>query len=304
MYHIDRMNDPDRLLDHLRPTSTSLIVTVFGDSILPHGGTVWLGSLIHIMAMFGLNDRGVRTAVFRLAKDGWLAPTQIGRRSYYALTESARLRFQAAHRAIYAAAPRQWDGTWTAVLTGLLATDARDRLRDELRWQGFGQVLPGLLVHPAPDEPALRQTLHDARAAVPVMSATGKEWGQRDTIGQIVQRAWNLDELAGRYDTFLTNFRPFLSQTGDATDAACLVLRTLLIHEYRRILLRDPLLPDELLPPHWPGSAARLLCRNLYRLLQDGAERCLLANVETADGALPDADHRYYERFGGLVPVS
>jgi phenylacetic acid degradation operon negative regulatory protein len=301
MYHIAEMTATARLLDTIRPTSTSLIVTVFGDSILPHGGTVWLGSLIHIMTLFGLNDRGVRTAVFRLAKEGWLAPTQVGRRSYYALTESARLRFQAAHRAIYAAAPRPWDGTWTAVLTGLLAASTRDRLRDELRWQGFGEVLPGLLVHPAPDEPALRQTLLDAGAAVPVMAASGKDWAIGQGAGQIVQRAWNLDELAGKYDTFLTNFRPFLFQAEGAAPAVCLTLRTLLIHEYRRILLRDPLLPDELLPPHWPGSAARLLCRNLYRLLQDGSERFLVANLETAEGAPPDADARYYERFGGLT---
>ena len=42
----------------------SLIVTVFGDALVPHGGTVWLGSLIALMAPFGLNERLVRTAAF------------------------------------------------------------------------------------------------------------------------------------------------------------------------------------------------------------------------------------------------
>jgi len=38
-----------RRLEHLlesRPSrARSLVVTVFGDSILPHGGSVWVGSL-------------------------------------------------------------------------------------------------------------------------------------------------------------------------------------------------------------------------------------------------------------------
>ena len=50
----------------------SLIVTIFGDAILPRGGAVTLGSLISLAAPFGLNERLVRTAAARLAKEGWL----------------------------------------------------------------------------------------------------------------------------------------------------------------------------------------------------------------------------------------
>ena len=47
----------------------SLITTVFGDAIAPRGGTVWLGSLIAVMGEFGVNERLVRTSVFRLVQD-------------------------------------------------------------------------------------------------------------------------------------------------------------------------------------------------------------------------------------------
>ena len=40
----------------------SLIVTLFGDAIMPRGGAVALGSLIALAAPFGLNERLVRTA--------------------------------------------------------------------------------------------------------------------------------------------------------------------------------------------------------------------------------------------------
>ena len=72
---------------------------------------------------------------------------------------------------------------------------------------------------------------------------------------------------------------------------------------YRRVLLRDPKLPDELLDEDWPGSSARLLCRNLCRLVQATAEQHLMAELETADGAVPPAQPSYFKRFGGLEAV-
>ncbi len=73
-----------------------------------------------------------------------------------------------------------------------------------------------------------------------------------------------------------------------------------MIHEYRKLLLRDPQLPDELLPGDWEGRAARQLCRNIYRLIQGPAEQWLEAAMETADGPLPAVSEGFYKRFGGL----
>src|SRR5208337_3146400 len=50
----------------------SLVVTVWGDAIAPHGGAVWLSGLIRLLAPLGLNERLVRTSVYRLAQEGWL----------------------------------------------------------------------------------------------------------------------------------------------------------------------------------------------------------------------------------------
>ena len=44
------------------PRARSLIVTVWGDALAPHGGTVWLAGLIRLMAPFGINERLVRTS--------------------------------------------------------------------------------------------------------------------------------------------------------------------------------------------------------------------------------------------------
>src|ERR1700690_989101 len=81
--------------------ANSLIITIYGDMISIHGGTVWLGSLIKLVVPFGINARMVRTNVFRLSAEKWLIAEKIGRRSFYRLTASGKRRFEHAHRRIY-----------------------------------------------------------------------------------------------------------------------------------------------------------------------------------------------------------
>ena len=75
--------------------------TLFGDSILPRGGTIALGSLIELAAPFGLNERLVRTATTRLAHDGWLEGRRAGKLSEYHLSKNGRARFAEATKRIY-----------------------------------------------------------------------------------------------------------------------------------------------------------------------------------------------------------
>jgi phenylacetic acid degradation operon negative regulatory protein len=295
------------LAGRLQPNAKSLVVSIFGDAVLPHGGAIWLGSLIGLVEPFGASERVVRTSVFRLSKEGWLSSQQIGRRSLYSLTDSARLRFEAAHRRIYAAARPGWDGAWTLVFTGVVEGEAREALRRDLAWQGFGHLAPGVMAHPDPDPGVLRQALRDdgAEEGAVVMRGASVEWMKPEALRAIVARAWNIDQLAADYSGFLDNFRPLwaLLEQGEADPEACFVLRALLIHEYRRAILRDPMLPEELLAANWPGAAARRLCRNLYLRVQASAERHLARAIQTAEGPAPVADEAYHERFGGLEPA-
>jgi phenylacetic acid degradation operon negative regulatory protein len=59
------------------------------------------------------------------------------------------------------------------------------------------------------------------------------------------------------------------------TPAQAMAARTLLIHDWRRIVLRDPDLPADLLPDDWPGNHALEMIRPLYAGLADASERWL-----------------------------
>ena len=120
---------------------------------------------------------------------------------------------------------------------------------------------------------------------------------------EVARNCWNLDDIDARYEAFVERFRPLfkaLSGKDELSEKSAFLVRTLLIQEYRKVLLRDPLLPDELLPGDWHGAAAYQLCRNLYRRVHAGADTYLDGVMETADGPLPPPSAAFMRRFGGL----
>jgi len=285
---------------------TSLVITVFGDSIAPHGGSIWLGSLIKAIKPLGINERLVRTSVYRLVQEGWLDVTRIGRRSYYNLTEAGRSQFDKADRRIYSAERPDWNGEWTLAYCGSVPGKKKDELRKSLEWQGFGQLAPDLFAHPRSNDQSLDETLQEMGLFddVIVMTAEPRHVSSHKALKQLARTRWGLDELGREYQQFLSMFRTVqqaLGKLGEIEPQICFLLRTLLIHEYRRILLRDTDLPEELLPSGWPGISAQHLTVNLYGILGPGAEQYLQSTMEAADGFLPRARPAYYRRFKPLV---
>lgn len=296
-----------KLVDEFRARPTlragSLITTVFGDAIAPRGGTVWLGSLIAAMADFGINERLVRTSVFRLARDGWLESQLVGRRSYYSLTHEGSERFEQATHRIYGEPVGQWDGEWCLLLLSALDTPARDGVRKECGWLGFGPMSPNVLAHPTPNLADLDVTLRRLEVEDAVVVLRGQTIRGDGAMRDLAINCWNLEDIDARYADFVKRFRPVfkaLSANPDINEKSAFLVRTLLIQEYRKALLRDPWLPAELLPGNWHGGAAYQLCRNLYRAVRAPADAYLDSAMETADGPLPPPSRVYWQRFGGL----
>ncbi len=283
--------------------SGSLITTVFGDAIAPRGGTVWLGSLIEVMSNFGIGERLVRTSVFRLARDGWLQSEQIGRRSYYSLTDEGREQFDQATHRIYGAPAKDWDGQWCLLLLSGLDTANKELVRKECGWLGFGPMSANVLAHPAPNLSDLDITLQRLGVADDVVVVNGQTVRNEAGMRRLAHESWNLADLDERYDAFVKMFRPLmrsLQSDSRVDDKTAFLARTLLIQEYRKILLRDPMLPEELLPSDWQGATAYQLCRKLYRALYLFADQYLTEAMETAEGPLPPPASGFLARFGGL----
>lgn len=297
----------DAFRQQRRVQAGSLIISAFGDAILPRGGRAWIGSLIRLLAPLGLSERLVRTAVFRLVQEDWMRTESLGRRSDYLLTPSGRQRCEDAARHIYAARAPLWDKAWRLILpVGEFQAEELERLRTTLFWQGFGLVGGNCFVHPGADlgaafEALAAEGLSGLAGRLMSLLATKPGGGLWADDTDLVRRAWRLDDLGRAYAGFLATWEPVLGEFGRErrpADEDAFLLRLLLIHDYRRLLLRDPELPEALLPPGWSGEKARGLCRELYRCLMAPSEHHLDGVLQLADGSVPAASPALPRRFG------
>jgi len=284
----------------------SLVMTIFGDAIAPHGGKVWLGSLIELLAPFGVSDRLVRTSIFRLTEEGWLESSRSGRRSLYAITADALKRFGNAYRRVYAPLEPVWDGYWVLLFAAHsdIAPSKRNLFRKELQWEGFGMLSAGIYAHPVAEPDAIRNMLErfGLLEQLFVVKARDLPGANGKPLGATVEEIWALEEVKQGYLRFIAQFGP-LAQTlgsGDIDPEQAFVIRTLLIHAFRRVQLHDPKLPAQLLPAVWPGKEAYAICSEIYRNTYEAAEAHLLAALRREDENASEAAPYFYQRFGGL----
>jgi phenylacetic acid degradation operon negative regulatory protein len=284
----------DRFHERTPIRAGSLIVTVFGDAVVPRGGVLSLTSLHEIMRAFRISDTLVRTALSRLVSEGWFERWKVGRNSYYRLTPQGQEAFAEATQRIYADPPQDWQGSFDL----LLLENAQDRsaLRAELSAAGYGALGPDLLMAAAASAgktgPFLRL------AATPADLPTAR---------RLVERAWPLADIESRYKRFIDTYSGTLGaleRGAGFTNLDALLVRILLIHDYRRAVLKDPLLPSQLLPKPWAGTAARSVCGTIYRALLPAAERWIDTHAQNDVGPLPAVDRDFKQRFATLEPVA
>jgi phenylacetic acid degradation operon negative regulatory protein len=282
----------DRFHERTPIRAGSLIVTVFGDAVVPRGGVLSLTTLHEIMRAFRISDTLVRTALSRLVSEGWFERWKVGRNSYYRLTPQGHEAFAEATQRIYTDPPQNWHGSFDL----LLLENAQDRsaLRAELSAAGYGSLGPDLLLAAAASGgktgPFLRL------AASPADLPTAR---------RLVERAWPLADIESRYRRFIDTYAGILSaleRGAGFTNLDALLVRILLIHDYRRAVLKDPLLPAQLLPRPWAGTAARALCSTIYRTVLPAAEHWIDTHAQNDVGPLPAVDRDFRQRFASLEP--
>nr|WP_081443983.1 PaaX family transcriptional regulator C-terminal domain-containing protein [Luminiphilus syltensis] len=247
----------------------SLIITLFGDVVSQHGKVIWLGSIAAALEDLGINDRLVRTSVFRLVKEDWLGVDKLGRKSFYRFTDYGALEYQRAARRIYSSDNGNWRGGWQLVLPTQLPERKRDDFRRSLQWLGFRALTNGTFARPSIDDSALKDLLDefDLEDSVIVMEAKTSPLTQKKHLRQHVSEQWDLDTVGDSYSQLIKLFRPLRRSLDKGMKPApqeAFIARLLMIHDYRRTLLRDTPLPDDLLSSGWAGNQCRELVAGLY----------------------------------------
>ena len=188
-----------RIIQQLKrePSRTgSIVVTLFGDAIVPRGGSVWLGTLLEFFEQLDIDASVVRTAMSRLTADGWFERNRIGRNSFYRLVQSGRQTFDIATKHIYGPPASDWTGRFELLLIG--NGGDRDAAREALKNAGFGSPLPGVWVAPSgvpvPEE---------AAGAIRLEVSAEDDSGRR-----LLSESWPLDRTADAYLKFMKTFEP------------------------------------------------------------------------------------------------
>src|ERR1700748_491284 len=280
-----------RIIDQLKrePSRTgSIIVTMFGDAIVPRGGSVALATLLEFFETLDVDATVVRTAISRLTADGWFERNKVGRNSFYRLVQKGRLTFDIATKHIYDPPPSDWTGRFELLLIG--NAEDRDASRDALKNAGFGSPVAGVWVAPS-GVPIPEEATRAIRLEVSAEDDSGR---------RLLAESWPLDRTADAYLKFMKTFEPlraFVERREKLSDADAFTARVLLIHHYLRVVLRDPLLPMALLPADWPGRAARSLCGEIYRGLLFQSEQWLDHHATNEMGPLPKPSGAFLRRF-------
>lgn len=246
----------------MKMNAAAFIVTIYGDVVVPRGGVMWTGTLIDLCGRVGINESLVRTAVSRLVAADQLDGERIGRRSYYRLKPSAAAAFQQAADLLYG--PDRPTRGWQII------HDPELRPEDAQR-QRIGHMGGPVFIRPDRGQPLPQCALVFHAETV--------------TPDRPVAEFWDLSALRDGYSRFMALFQDI--DSARLSDDKALVMRLLLVHGYRMVLLRDPRLPAGHLPADWNGAEARAMFQRLYRDLTPGAQRHVARACEGVDGMLP-----------------
>lgn len=267
----------------MNPKPRSLIMDLYGDYLRYSDGEARLGPLTQLLGAFGIEPASARMTLSRLRKQGWFDTRREGRETVYSLTDDMMLVLVEGRERIFNRSEVPWDGRWTMVLYQVpeSARAARESLRKNLTWLGFGQLTSSVWLA-AGDLMAEARGLSQKHpeAAIDVMwSGTGSATEDR----VLAQRCWDLNSLAADYRGFLNKYRSLDGRGGRSIPHGqeAMVLRTELIADARRFTFRDPRLPLELEPEGWPGREAYELFRRVHARLEPQAN----AYVESVLGA-------------------
>jgi phenylacetic acid degradation operon negative regulatory protein len=230
-----------------------LLITVLGDYLLPSGRPAPTSAFIDALARLGVEEAACRQALVRAAADGWLTAERTGRFTWWRLTPAFEEFLTLGTERIFdfTATQPDWDGRWLVVVTRAAETNRSGRhlLRTRLRWSGFGGLAPGVWISTRRDRATdAEQVLREAGVFDDCQIFLSEHLTGGDPA-TLVRQAWDLDEAEREYESFLT----WLAQppSGDPIERL-----TRLVHEWRRVILLDPALPEKLVPEGWIGTRA------------------------------------------------
>jgi len=275
----------DKLLAQLREDNSlkvwSLIITFFGDAIVARGGNVSAKTVQAVLSGMNVGGGAVRTAFSRLVSDQWIVRSKIGRESFYELADDGYRPFKVASSRIYSVQSADDTNDWTLVIK-----DGGSKAISSHRLDAGVQLSANCWLFKR-----IENKVVDALIENDCLVLSGEliceelpDW----ILGKLIP-----DNLRDGYFQLQKRFS-IIKQAGKLSPLDSLVVRCLLIHQWRRLLLRSPALPGALLPAE---QECRRFVAEFYHQLLPGSETWLDEEATCANGRIPAATDDIRLRF-------
>ena len=243
-------------LNELHKTSRlrvwSIVVTIFGDLVQPRGIPISTQELLQLTEAIGVEGNALRTAMSRLAKEGWVTRHKQGRTSAYSLSKSGANTFLAASERIYNPSFFSASDQWHLAIY----KESIDPATIDHSNSFFVNKTTVLSQDPATRQDCLK--LKTSIEAIP-------DWVKEQLIPQA---------LSENYQTLHDLLRSIeLAQASSLSPLEAIALRFITIHFWRRLVLRHPLLPTTLSHTDWLGSKTHTRVKALYAQIITPSEK-------------------------------
>ncbi|WP_041614696.1 PaaX family transcriptional regulator C-terminal domain-containing protein [Paenibacillus sp. JDR-2] len=222
------------------------------------GSGAAVSRLIEVYEARGISHQIVRNALSRLKKEGYAESAERSRYKATPLGEKF-IRIINAKPGLY---EKEWDGQWCMVMFEIPESERRrrDSFRSELLQLGFGSLYKSVYVSPWDYRDEVIRLGRQCEVAGYITVAS-----TRIVHNGITQehcfRLWPLKELQALYrdkdrwlQEHLVPVLKGLEHTGDEDGLQLFVLFLELGEIIAELGLRDPMLPDPLLPDDWTGK--------------------------------------------------
>lgn len=250
----------ETLLQGDRPRVWSLVVTIFGDLAQNQGDEISAQTLGRLTEPMGVKSEALRVALHRLRKDGWIESTRNGRSRSYFLTGFGLQQSALATPRIYGQTNPQ-HSKWVLLTTEVLEA-SKSLISDLQNDRDFVQLGANIFLTNEAHTPVSQGILVTNLDASPL-----PEWVKNHIIDP---------QLSLKYNEFYTQLAALRSDFPmDLTALERAVLRTLIVHNWRKIILRHIDIPKSF----YPGTCNAWASRALVLEILDRLDRPALSDL-------------------------
>lgn len=217
----------------------SLVISLFGDLAQDEGQSIDGPVLSTIMQGLDIKPEAGRVALHRLRKEGWLQSTKSGRISHHSLTPEGRAQSVEASPRIYAN-PHQMAPDWCVVIVEQGSAETETKLTD----MGFTAISPRIFVGPTGQTPL-----------------SGAMTFQGDQVPTWLIEQAEPKKLQDSYAALLPALQKLqtaLTNSNASSPMEIAILRCLVVHNWRRLVLKHPMLPAPLIDSSSPAHQCHL----------------------------------------------